>query len=103
MIGKYSDSKIKFTQNLYKSYDRNVSNSIFKFPVENKMSNKFRINVNSSINNVNDILSTDNNSRYINSYSLYYNNSFNNGKKMNLTQQNENIKFLNPIKKNMPY
>ena len=34
------------------------------------MSNKFRINVNSSINNVNDILSTDNNIRYINSYSL---------------------------------
>ena len=90
LTGQNSNSKIKFTENLYKSYDRNISNSISKFPEENKINNKYRINVNSSKNNVNDILSTDNNNRYINSYSLHYNNSFNNDKKTNLTQQNEN-------------
>ena len=94
LIGKNSDLKIKFKENLYKSYDRNISNNIFKFPKKNKIYNKYRINVNSSINNVNDILSTDNNIRYINSYSLNYNNSFNNDKKMSLTHQNENIKFF---------
>ena len=110
LTGQNSNSKIKFTENLYKSYDRNLSNSIFKFPEENKIYNKYRINVNSSKNNVNDILSTDNNNRYINSYSLCYNNSFNNDKKTNLTQQNENIKILNQyqgnfreIKNNIPY
>jgi len=105
-----SDSKIKLTENCYKIYDRDISNIIFKFPEENKMYNKNRINANLSINNINDILSTDNNSGYINSYSLNNNNPFNNGIKANLTQQNENIKFMNQyqrnfreIKKNIPY
>ena len=95
LIRKNSDSKIIFKENLYKSHDRYASNSIFKFPEENKMYNKYRININPSINNVNDILTTDNNIHYINSYSLNYNNSFNNDKKKSLTQPNENIKFLN--------
>ena len=110
LAGQNSDSKIKLTENFYKSYDRDISNIIFKFPEENKIYNKYRINANLSINNINDILSTDNNSRYINSYSLNNNISFNNGKKANLTQQNENIKFMNQyqrnfreIKKNIPY
>ena len=59
------------------------------------MYSKYRININPSINNINDILATDNNIRYINSFSFNYNNSFNNDKKKSLTQQNENIKFLN--------
>ena len=102
-----SDSKLKFRENLYKSYNRESSNSI----EENQLYNKYGNNTNLYINNIKEILlSTDNNNRYINSYSLNYNNSFNNIKETNLTQESENIKFLNQyqrnfreIKKKAPY
>ena len=72
--------------NIYNSYNGNEFNIILKFPKNNENFNKYKININPPINNVNDILSTDNKIPYINSYSLN-SNTYNNGNKMNLTKK----------------
>jgi hypothetical protein len=104
LIGKNSDSKINFKENFYKNYNINVSNNIFKFPEKSKIYNKYKINIDSSINNVNDILFTDNSSSNIsniNSYSLLNSKIFNKSNKICLTQQNKDIKFMNIFENNL--
>jgi len=80
--------------NLYNKYKGNPKFIKFQIPKEYKNYKKSKINISPSINNLNDILSTDNRIPYINFYSLN-NNTFNKGNEISLTEQDRNIKFTN--------
>jgi len=94
-LGKNLDSRIKFKEdnNLFNGYDTDISNKIIKLPEKKNVYSKLRIKIYPSKISSNDILSTNINSSYLNCFT---NNkiSFNNGKNMNLTQQDGNIKFM---------
>jgi hypothetical protein len=107
LTGKNSDSRIKIIKNnnLDNNYDKyTYNNNTLENKKTNQLYNKYRINIDSSINNVNDILFTDNSSSNIsniNSYSLLNSKIFNKSNKICLTQQNKDIKFMNIFENNL--
>ena len=103
LTGKTLDSRINLQKknNLYNNYDKYTFNNTLENQKKNQLYNKYRININPSINNVNDILLTDNSSSNINSYSLLNNKILHKGNKLCLTQQNKDIKFLSIFENNL--
>jgi hypothetical protein len=94
----YKNSSKEYN-NSYNSYKGNPKNIKLQFLKENKNYNQYKININSSINNLNDLYFSDNNIPYRNIYSLNCN-SFNKDNKISLTEQNGNIKFMNIFENN---
>ena len=94
----YKNSSKEYN-NSYNSYKGNPKNIKLQFLKENKNYNQYKININSSINNLNDLYFSDNNIPYRNIYSLNCN-SFNKDNKISLTEQDGNIKFMNIFENN---
>ena len=94
----YKNSSKEYN-NSYNSYKGNPKNIKLQFLKENKNYNQYKININSSINNLNDLYFSDNNIPYRNIYSLNCN-SFNKDNKISLTEQNGNIKSMNIFENN---
>jgi len=94
-----SDSRIKLKEK------NSLYNNYVKFTLGNQKKNqlcrKYKININPSINTLNNILLTDNSISSTNSYSLLNKKIVHKEKKMNLTQKNKNIKFLKIYENNL--
>ena len=104
--GENSDSRLKLKEKkiISKIYNKYTSNKVLENLKKNQLYNKYRININPSINNANDILLTDNsssNTSNINSYSLLNNKIFHKDNRVCLTQRNKDIKFLNIYENNL--
>ena len=97
---KNSDSRIKLKEknNVYNNYNKFTSNGSLENQKVNRLYNKYQININHIINNLNDLLLTDNrisNIRNTDSHSLLNSKIFHKYNKICLTQRNKDIKSLN--------
>ena len=91
-----SDSRIKLKEknNVYNNYNKFTSNGSLENQKVNQLYNKYQINNNHIINNLNDLLLTDNsisNIRTTNSYSLLNSKIFHKDNKICFTQRNKDI------------